>query len=162
MHCENDEFDEMLMSLTSKPGLIGVSPLPDKYLTEFVVSAACRTGSREICGTLTTDDDRLVLLNMHLQEGVSLLEACGWFTPFRPGLDTSTSNFEDPKKRFVSMRHPDNDINLILTDSPEFYQTMELATKVATKLKLTSKSDRAMVFDAIMFQQFTPNKYGSK
>ena len=55
----------------------------------------------------------------------------------------------DNVSKFSAFRF--GDLNIIATDSQEFYDKFMLATRVATKLNLMKKDDRIALFQAILY-----------
>ena len=130
-------------------GVLDVAHLTQDFLNQ--VRGSFRTGSRVICDTQRTDDDRVVLLRCGKLDALRMLP--GWVGPGSLG-EAPVSDIE-----FLSLRHPESVVNLILLTDSALYSKFYLATLVAAKLRLVEKNDRVLVFDAIMFDKYTPEKF---
>lgn len=91
---------------------------------------------------LNTDRDILVLV----PDCVAAGEACA-----RLGFATSGSHIgrEAHEMNFVSVKR--GDLNLILTDSSEFYRRFLAASSVAKRLNVLEKQDRIVLFQAVLY-----------
>lgn len=116
-----------------------------------VIPGALRTehvGSRVTCrpAPTDTDDDYLVL--------VKQLDVAHEFfmrrTLFgRGGSVPADMKPVEPLNRFHSYKH--HELNIIVTESPDFFCRFMLATRVATKLNLLHKVHRIDLFQAILY-----------
>lgn len=105
-----------------------------------------RVGSRVTCDPppLDTDEDWLVLVN-HVGHACEFLESQGYQT-------TTDHNYEalGVKSPFVSYKEGDQ--NILVTGSSDFFSHFMVASSVAKKLNLLSKTDRVMIFQAILYR----------
>lgn len=88
-----------------------------------------------------SDTDILCLVS-DISEFVEVMEWEGW-----------SCELDDEALDFVSLRG-EEDVNLIVTDSPEFYAKFELATQVAQELQLDSREKRVCLFQSILYGNF--------
>jgi hypothetical protein len=120
-----------------------VSRLPDAVLA--LATRAMHVGSRVTCNpALTdTDDDYLILVPTPATGEViyNLLCKNGWM----PDGEDHYAGLG----QFVSFRR--GDMNIIVTDSPDFYAKFELATHVAAALNIQRKRGRIMLFQAMLY-----------
>lgn len=109
-------------------------------MAEFVLQAA-PTGSRVIVDPpiLNTDDD-YVLRVSNLPMFTQMAEAAGWSTRQAP----SVPMFQSYRKGVV---------NLIVTESVNFFDRFEVATALARRFNLAKKSDRIAVFQAVLYAE---------
>lgn len=109
-------------------------------------------GSRVICpSACSTDSDWDYLTLVHdLGSVVGELVDAGWTIDDHDRYATTKDSFT---KTFTSLRKADGDsmLNLILTNNREFHGQFLLATEVAKKLGLTSKKDRVILFQAVLY-----------
>jgi hypothetical protein len=104
------------------------------------------TGSRIICNppVLNTDEDWMILIqpkSFHL--ALKLLSKHQFY---EGGFMFPINN--SPKA--VSFKSNSNDLNLLVTDNVEYFDSFRNATKLATKLNLTNKKDRITLFQLAM------------
>ena len=112
-------------------------------IADFVIQYE-HVGSRVTCDPVSTgtDDDWLVLV----PESNSICEillALGWT------VDGSHINCPIWNSVFHSMSS--GELNLIITDKPDFYRRFLAATHVAKKLNLLKKEDRIALFQACLY-----------
>lgn len=111
---------------------------------------ATPVGSRRTClpPPTDTDDDHLLLIDNH--DGFEILILSMGFNI--DGSDVFDHENRTPfDERFVSYKHKDNAVNLIVTTSPIFEKRFIAATAVATRLNLLNKSDRIALFQAVLY-----------
>jgi len=99
------------------------------------------TGSSVICDppVLDTDFDYVILVPLGSYEVDNLLENNGFKTNYA---DYDMMEFRSWKQ---------GQLNYIITDHIEWYEKMELATKLAKKLNLREKQQRIGLFDYVMY-----------
>lgn len=103
-------------------------------------------GSRVTCNPPPMDTDRDILCLV--KNCVLAGEACE-----RLGFVTSSSLLDQESRamQFVSVKR--DELNLIITDSVEFYQKFLAASSVAKRLNLLEKKDRIALFQAVLYGQ---------
>ena len=122
-------------------GELAMNPFLDKVVKmEYV-------GSRVTCNPPPTDTDEDVLL---LTDDLSMLIADCIEVGFTRDGDTRMSYPEG----FVSLRN--GTMNFIVTDDEEFYKKFMLATHVCKSLNVMDKSNRIVVFQAILYDKAAP------
>lgn len=111
-------------------------------IADFVIQYE-HVGSRVTCDPLPAgaDDDWLVLVPD--DKALYELDRIGF------GFDGSMPTAESYKAKFWSMTR--GELNLIVTDDPEFYRRFSAATYVAKKLNLLRKEDRVSLFQAVLY-----------
>jgi hypothetical protein len=98
-------------------------------------------GSHFTCDPPVMDTDKDYLVECYNRERIcSFLEAAGYV---REGVLKSYDS------EFVSMRL--GDYNFLVTDNEDFADRHRAATHVCKKLNLLNKSDRIMVFQAVLY-----------
>lgn len=115
-------------------------------------------GSRVTCIPPPSDTDQDVLLLVKSECWDELIE-----TLIVNGMDHDGSDVNDPEisdgvDYFQS--YSLGDINLILTKSIGFYQKFMAATHVAKSLNLLNKSDRIMLFQAVLYANYPESSFG--
>jgi hypothetical protein len=103
-------------------------------------------GSRATCNppVLDTDRDVLVLIENCVLAG----EACD-----RLGFVTSSSLLDQEARAMMFVSVKRDELNLIITDSQEFYRRFLAARSIAKRLNLREKSDRIALFQAVLYGQ---------
>lgn len=108
------------------------------------------TGSRVICNPppVNTDDDYMFLVHEgHRGALEARLKSEGFIVT---GID-EYPNQRDPDDDnfggFISFRKDDK--NILLTESPEYFEKWSNATRLAQKLNLLKKEDRVALFEAV-------------
>ena len=103
-------------------------------------------GSRVTCDPppLDTDLDVLVLLD---DDPTALLMKEGYY---QQGMGSMTD--PNSKEGFRSFRSNDTDINIITTQSPDFFHKFILATNLAKRLNIMDKEDRIALFQGVLYQ----------
>jgi hypothetical protein len=107
-------------------------------------------GSRVTCSPAPTgtDEDFVILaLEGNFSRLRDRLENDGW--ELGGSKIPDEANTIDPQDRFASWKL--DDVNLIVTASPSFFDRFMAATSVCKKLNLLSKDDRIMVFQAVLY-----------
>jgi len=97
---------------------------------------------------MNTDSDWLCLTgDWHEFLSVAIREG------FEVGGSVPANKLEQRKELtlFTSFRRKSDDLNLIVTDSPEFAKKFLAATSVAKKLNLLAKADRIALFQAVLY-----------
>lgn len=104
---------------------------------------ATPTGSRVICNPppLDTDEDWLVLVPRDIS---AEMQDAGFSQDGSPEFYTGNDN-----GGFRSWRR--GDLNIVTTESEEFYQLFETATMLAKRFNLQDKNDRVALFQAILY-----------
>jgi hypothetical protein len=126
---------------SKEKGELPMNPFLDKVVKmEYV-------GSRITCNPAPTDTDEDVLLLTDDLE--ALIGDCIEVGFTRDG-DTKASYPEG----FVSLRS--GSMNFIVTDDEEFYKKFMLATHVCKSLNVMEKSNRILVFQAILYDEAVP------
>jgi hypothetical protein len=107
-------------------------------------------GSRVTCDppVTDTDDDWLCLTN-DWREFINVAVRDG----FVVGGSVPADELERRKEttEFTSLRRDSDKVNLIVTDSPEFFKRFMAATSVAKRLNLQVKEDRIALFQAVLY-----------
>jgi hypothetical protein len=100
------------------------------------------TGSRVICDppVLDTDED-WVLMVPHRKAFRPFLRELGFTQTSRTYYRVTSS--------ITTYRHPDNSLNLIVTDEQDMFDRWREATEIATQENLTNKEDRIKLFELI-------------
>ena len=105
------------------------------------------TGSRAICIPAPTDtDEDWVVLVTHLWNNPILASL------YKDGWKDDGSRPKHPKgygEQFISYKK--DELNLIVTDSFDFFQRFKRATALAKLLNLVEKKDRILLFDEILY-----------
>lgn len=104
-----------------------------------------KVGSTETCNPPPIDTDIDFILLFPDRKYTSLMKGYS--------LDGS-GHYEPSEGEFSSWRK--GKINLICTDSLQFYQRFLTATKVAKHLNLLDKKDRVVLFQAILYGRCPP------
>lgn len=102
------------------------------------------TGSFYICNPSITDTDRDWIV--YVYDAEKFAKRLGQEVDDQIEEGESCSDSPD----FISLRILEN-ANLIVTEKPWFYKKFVLATEVAKRMNLRNKSDRILLFDAIIF-----------
>jgi hypothetical protein len=103
-------------------------------------------GSRETCNPAPedTDEDWLILVHEgRLRNVTARLEEAGYTVDGHDRYDTTETS------GFVSWRS--GEVNVIVTEDPEFHDRFVAATSIAKRLNLLSKSDRVALFQAVLY-----------
>lgn len=128
--------------------------------TAKVLSLAIRhqpCGSRVTCNPppTATDRDFIVLIAEDKWfDFIAEVTQIGWVQGGSNLPDDA--NILPPEKRFLSFVLGRD--NLIVTRSPIFYERFIAATHVAKQLNLLRKSDRIMLFQAVLYAAAVPNE----
>jgi hypothetical protein len=100
------------------------------------------TGSRVICNppVLDTDEDWVLMVPERRS-----------FSPFLRELNfvMTSRPYHRVASSITTYRHPDNDLNLIVTDDQDMFDRWREATEIATQENLTNKEDRIKLFELI-------------
>jgi hypothetical protein len=107
-------------------------------------------GSRVTCDPPPsgTDQDYLVLLNRRIGDIFhAILKDDDW--EYGGSIIDDEVNLVPTADRFGSYRL--DDINIIATYSPSFYQRFLAATSIAKRLNLLEKDDRIALFQAVLY-----------
>ena len=109
-----------------------------------------QTGSRAICNPppQDTDDDYLVYQDIPFANQDGDIES---FLD-KNGFKSETEEYEGDETLFSSWRR--GKLNIILTTDHGFAQKHIAATKVCRELNLLEKSQRIMVFQAVLYGEF--------
>jgi hypothetical protein len=106
-------------------------------------------GSRETCNPPPVDTDQDVLVLMYEGTGGLFGEL------FSVGFDIDGSQVRDPADHLgdegTFQSFSKGDLNLIVTQDPEFHRRFLAATSVAKKLNLLEKADRIDLFQAVLY-----------
>jgi hypothetical protein len=109
-------------------------------------------GSRVTCNPppMDTDEDYLVLIAPTDWERNRIqMEQAGW------RLGGADYAIDDPRFSFQSWTF--DELNLIMTDSLEFYDKHQIATYICKTMNIMAKEYRVMVFQAVLYgQMYTP------
>jgi hypothetical protein len=103
-------------------------------------------GSRVTCDPppMDTDEDYLVLIPSRDWERNRIqMEQAGW------RLGGADYAIDDPRFTFQSWTF--EELNLIITDSLEFYDKHQIATHVCKTMNIMVKEHRVMIFQAILY-----------
>lgn len=109
------------------------------------------TGSQVTCNPPpgdASDVDYLVYTSKSLDKLLKYLEENSFEVEGSPEYDIHNSQFASFRK---------GKVNLIVTNSIDFCMNHRLATEVCKKLNLLEKSDRIMVFKAILYKEGPDN-----
>ena len=109
------------------------------------------TGSRAICNPppLDTDDDYVVYTLNHAG-----FEAWALRTGFTKTTPVDAEGYEEGEGEFVTYRM--GVLNLIVTESQDFYANWVLATDIARYLNVTDKAKRIALFKRVLYEtEFT-------
>ena len=122
-------------------------------------------GSRVTCNPppMNTDEDYLVFVDAQY-EGTKLvkdgfqrlfeleqyLKSSGW--EMGGSLPNDMATAIPPEARFCSWTL--NELNLIITCSPEFFRRHQTATGLAKRFNLLEKADRIALFQAVLYGNF--------
>ena len=105
-------------------------------------------GSRVTCDPPVVDTDRdFLCLVENVNAFIKAAEKEG-FELAGSKIDEATETC-DGRSDFCSLS--DGEINLIATDSKEFYDKFMVATRLATRLNLLNKDDRIALFQAVLY-----------
>lgn len=158
------EYDDLFWSHVSGPKTISTSTVASSSSWDYVPYEFAKkelpmnpfldkvvkmeyVGSRITCNPPPTDTDEDVLL---LTDDLSMLIADCIEVGFTRDGDTRMSYPEG----FVSLRN--GTMNFIVTDDEEFYKKFMLATHVCKSLNVMDKSNRIVVFQAILYDKAAP------
>lgn len=158
------EYDDLFWSHVSGPKTISTSTVASSSSWDYVPYEFAKkelpmnpfldkvvkmeyVGSRITCNPPPTDTDEDVLL---LTDDLSMLIADCIEVGFTRDGDTRMSYPEG----FVSLRN--GTMNFIVTDDEEFYKKFMLATHVCKSLNVMDKSNRIVVFQAILYDNAAP------
>lgn len=110
--------------------------------TDHPIIAYNKTGSRYICNppVTNTDEDYILLV-------VTDPSICEWFTNQKFVASVNDAYTHMKKDGFISYRR--DHINLIATNSRNFYNNFVKATELAKEFNLTDKKHRIMLFEAM-------------
>jgi hypothetical protein len=118
---------------------------PETHLFRRVVPV----GSRVICNPPPTDTDADYLCLVVLggaEDAQVALRSAGYVNG---GSDDPLALLLEPEKEFTSYKK--GEINLIVTESPEFFRRFLAATVVSTRLNLLKKDDRIALHRAVLY-----------
>lgn len=104
------------------------------------------TGSREICDPAPTDTDYDI---------VALIDGknSGWNFIHQVGFTLNSINEEEYElgENFFFQCFRLGEINLIVTDDPDFFRRWKIATKIAKEQNITDKDERIELFDTVFY-----------
>lgn len=106
-------------------------------------------GSRFTCEPPTTDTDCDVLCLIIETNWDNFTERLSMLGVSVDGSEVASVNHDDPENEFRSYKF--GNINLICTPSKSFYKKFLAATSVAKHLNLLNKSDRIVLFQAVLY-----------
>ena len=111
-------------------------------------------GSRVTCtpAPTDTDEDWLCLMPGDTDSGANFdlaLTSLGWRLG---GSQPTDSNAIPPRERFWSSTH--GEVNIIVTQSVEFFERFMAATAVSKRLNLLNKDDRIALFQAVLYANY--------
>lgn len=111
-------------------------------MSDHPIIAYNKTGSRYICNppVTNTDEDYILLV-------VTDPSICDWFTNQKFVASVNDAYTHMKKDGFISYRR--DHINLIATNSRNFYDNFVKATELAKEFNLTDKKHRIMLFEAM-------------
>ncbi len=119
-------------------------------------SRASSVGSLQTCNPPPEGADiDILLLARSAEELDKLLEAClsiGFI--YDDSYVVPMEKLMEDKLSFQSLRRGQDNLNLIITASVEFFKRFEGATKLATRLNLQNKEDRIALFQAILYKNY--------
>jgi hypothetical protein len=121
-----------------------MTKLSESALEEFVEKVE-PTGSRVICNPPPMDTDEDFLVKLKPNVSLKFFEQQMQFEGFE---GSSGDMYDLDETIFVSLRK--EEANLIVTTDQEFFDKMVVATAVAKRLNVMKKSDRIMLFNAIV------------
>lgn len=123
-----------------------------RFLKASGVIGWFETGSRVICNPPVMDTDRDFVIYTDNQRALRKeLEFLG-YTYSSKDMEKYKLKATDPFEMYNSFdayRHPDTDENLIVVSNTQDFRRWRVATQVATKLNLTNKNHRIILFRAI-------------
>jgi len=104
-----------------------------------------QTGSAYICNPPVTDTDidYICICDGELSQAIDLLTGAGY--------SVTDYDDEDYPEDSVFITFRKDKINLIVTADEDFYNKFVAATEVAKHLNLLKKSDRVMLFQAVLY-----------
>lgn len=107
-------------------------------------------GSRVTCSPapVNTDQDYLVLVGEDAMDFIERMTVYGFDVELGEGYAEDALNGGEDN-RFQSYRM--DDVNLIATVDPDFYDRFVAATSVAKRFNLLEKSDRIALFQAVLY-----------
>lgn len=127
-----------------------------KILSKLEYTSMAPFGSRVVgCATEKSDYDYLVLVNQNQRPSTRDMEGTGFYP-----------DAADPLygEYFSSWRN--NDINLVFTDSVDYFNATVEACEFCRKYKVYDKSDRCMIHekfrDAIKYAEIVPDPISTK
>jgi hypothetical protein len=129
----------------------------DDHLSSAIVVPV---GSRVTCNPPPTDtDEDYLILVQNKKAAVAALKSIGFESPqTQDQIDRYEKLNEVSQWSFSSLRF--GDINYIVTESEFFFERFLTATHVCKSLNLMDKSDRIMVFDAVLGASFCDKASG--
>lgn len=108
------------------------------------------TGSRVICWPAPTDTDLDIVVMVEPSEfgvAVEFLKSTGWaLPPTREGYPEPTLGSMATLRKVIA----ETEVNLILVNSYSTFTRWRTATYVASKLNLTEKNDRVLLFSSML------------
>ena len=107
-------------------------------------------GSRVTCNPPVMDSDHdWLCLTTDWREFINVAAR----ENFSPGGSIPSDELERRKEstEFTSLRRSQDNLNLIVTDSPRFVKRFMAATSVAKRLNLMAKYDRIALFQAVLY-----------
>lgn len=112
-------------------------------------------GSRVTCkpAPTDTDEDWLCLVPVDAESGSNfgdVLGALGWH--LGGSEPTDAAHVLPPSARFWSYTH--GEVNIIVTQSAEFFARFMAATAVSKRLNLLNKDDRIALFQAVLYANY--------
>lgn len=118
--------------------------IPLKDLTQNEAIRWASVGSKVICNPppMGSDYDFLVLVK---KRDASRIASLGF------KLDDGSAHYDPSEGKFNSWRR--GEVNLIVTDDPDFFDKFVFATKIARSLNLFKREDRVTLFQAILYNK---------
>ena len=109
------------------------------------------TGSRVICNPapINTDEDWVIMCPSRNALERELV---------KQGYTRTSKRYYRVSSKITTYRHPDNDLNLIVTDSQDQFDRWREATEIATQQNLLKKEGRIKLFELITGR----NKYRNR
>lgn len=110
-------------------------------------------GSRVTCDppVMNTDRDILCLVPNRAEFQILALQSCFDADGSQPHFDERDDKSLDALQRSPFISLTCHEINLIVTDDPEFARRFMAATRLAKRLNLLAKGDRIALFQAVLY-----------
>jgi hypothetical protein len=127
---------------------------PLNFIVRGLFAKVEPVGSRVTCvpAPTDTDEDWLCLLSADTESGVNFdaaLVALGWRLG---GSQPTDDQVMPPSAKFWSYTH--GEVNIIVTQSTEFFARFMAATAVSKRLNLLNKADRIALFQAVLYANY--------